>query len=52
MGTMNSIMIFKVHFAFKFVHDSRFQGQSEDKVFVFKIYVDLPSSGMKLVKKM
>ena len=50
MGTMDSIMALKDHLGFKYVHDSRFQGQSEDKVFVFKMTVDLPGSGVDLVK--
>ena len=52
MRTMDSIMAFKNHFAFKLVHGSRFPGQSKDKMFFFKMYVDLPSSGVELVKKM
>jgi hypothetical protein len=52
MGTMDSIMALKDHYAFKFVHGSRFPGQSEDKVFVFKMSVDLPGSGVELVKRM
>ena len=50
--TMDSIIIFKDHFAFKFVHGSRFPRQSKDKVFVFKMFVDLPSSSVELVKRM
>jgi hypothetical protein len=52
MRTMDSIMALKDHSAFKFVHGSRFPGQSNDKVFVFKMSVDLPGSGVKLVKRM
>jgi hypothetical protein len=52
MGTMDSIMALKDHFAFKIVHSSRFPGQSKDKVFVFKMSVDLPGSGVELVKRM
>jgi hypothetical protein len=52
MRTMDSIMALKDYSAFKFVHGSRFPGQSKDKVFVFKMYVDLPGSGVKLVKRM
>ena len=33
MRIMDSIMAFKDHFAFKFVHGSRFPGQSKDKMF-------------------
>jgi hypothetical protein len=28
------------------------QGNQKDKVFVFKMFVDLPSSGVELVKRM
>ena len=52
MGTMDSIMAFKDHSRFKYVHDSRFLGQSNDKIFVFKMSVDLPGSGVNLVKRM
>jgi hypothetical protein len=48
METIDSIM----SLFFKFVHGCRFPGQSKDKVFVFKMYVDLPSSGVELVKRM
>ena len=48
MRTIDCITV--CHYAFKFVHGSRFPGQSKDKVFVFKMFVDLPSSGVKLVK--
>ena len=37
MGMMNGIMALKDHSGFKYVHDSRFPGQSKDKVFVFKM---------------
>ena len=49
---MGTIMALKDHSTFKFVHSSRFLGQSKDKVFVFKMFVGLPSSGVKLVKKL
>ena len=52
MRTMDSIMALKDHSTFIFVHDSRFSGQSKDKVFVFKMSLDLPGSGVRLVKKM
>jgi hypothetical protein len=52
MGNMDSIMALKDHSAFKFIHGSRFPGQSKDKGFVFKMSVDLPSSGVELVKRM
>ena len=52
MGTMDSIMALKDHSTFKFVHGNWFPGQSKDKVFVFKMSIDLPSSGVELVKRM
>ena len=45
-------MALKDHYAFKFVHGSRFRGKSKDKLFVLKMFVDLPHSGVKLVKRM
>jgi hypothetical protein len=41
---MDSIMTLTYHSAFKFVHDRWFPGQSKDKMFVFKISVDLLGS--------
>jgi hypothetical protein len=52
MGTMDSIMALKDHYIFKFVHGSRFLRQSKDKVFVFKMFVNLPGSDVELVKRM
>ena len=52
MGTMDSIMALKDHSTFKFVHGSWFPGQSRDIVFVFKMSIDLPSSGVELIKRM
>jgi hypothetical protein len=52
MGSLDSIMALKNHSGFKYVHDSRFPGQSKDKVFVFKMSVDLAGSGVDLVKRM
>jgi hypothetical protein len=49
---MDSIIALKDHSAFKFVHGSRFPGQSKDKMFVFKMSVDLPGSDDELVKMM
>ena len=37
MGSLCSIMALINHSRFKYVHDSRFLGQSKDKVFVFKM---------------
>lgn len=52
MGTMNSIMVLKDHFGFKFIHNSRFPRQTKEKVFVFKMSVNLPINGISLVNKM
>ena len=52
IGTIDSIMALKDHSAFKFVHGSRFPRQSKDKVFILKMFVDLLSSSVELVKKM
>ena len=52
MGRMDSIMALKDHSDFKYVHGSRFPGQYKDKVFVFKMSVDLLGSGVDLVKRM
>ena len=49
MDTIDSIMALKDHLGFKYVHGSRFWGQSKDKVYVFKMSVDLPGSGVDLV---
>ena len=52
MAMIDSIMALKDHPGFKYVHGSKFPGQSKDKVFVFKMSVDLPGSGVDLVKRM
>ena len=52
MWTMESIMALKDHSAYKFVNGSRFHGQSKDKVFVVKMFFDIPRSGTELVKCM
>jgi hypothetical protein len=52
MGTIDSIIALKDHLSFKYVYASRLSGQSKDKVFVFKMSVDLPGSGVDLVKRM
>ena len=49
---MDSIMALKDHSGFKYVHGSRFPGQSKDKVFVFKMSINLPRSSVDLVKHM
>ena len=49
---MDSIMALKDHSTFKFVHATKFLGQSKDEVFVFKVLIDLPDNGVKLIKYM
>ena len=44
MRTIDSIMTLKDHSTFKFVNSSRFPRQSKDELFVFKMYIDLPSN--------
>ena len=51
MGTTDCIMAFKYHSGFKYVYDSRFPGQSEDKVSVFKMSIDMSGSGVDFVKR-
>ena len=48
---MDSIVALKDHSCFKYVHSSRFAGQSKEKEFVFKMSVDLPESGVNLIKR-
>ena len=52
MGTMDSMMALKDHSGFKYIDGSRFSGQSKDKVFILKVFVDLQGSGVDLVKHM
>lgn len=47
MDIMNSIMALKDHYSFKYICVSRFLGQSKDKMFIFKILVDILESGVK-----
>lgn len=44
--------IAKDHFGFNFVHDSQFPSRSKDKVFDFKVLVNLSGNGVELVKRM
>jgi hypothetical protein len=48
MGTMENIVALKYHSPSMYVHNTRPHGQLEDKVFVFKMCVDLLSSGVNL----
>ena len=52
MGTIDSIRALKDHSGFEYVHGSKFLGQSKDKVFVFKLFLDLQRSGVDLVQHM
>ena len=49
---MEGIIDLKKNPHFKFVHENRFSGQCDDKVFIFKMSVDLEGSGVDLVKRM
>lgn len=40
------------HSCFKYAHGNRLLRQSKNKVFVFKMCMDLPSSGVDLMKFM
>lgn len=51
MGTLDSIMALEDHYDIKYMC-MIFLGQSKDKVFVFKMLVDLPESVVNLVKHM
>ena len=52
MGMMDNITMFKDHTGFKYIHGSRFPRQSKDKIYVFKMLIDLLRSGVDLVKCM
>ena len=52
MGSMDSKMALKDRSRFKYVHDSMFPRQSKDKVFVFKMSMNLARSGVDLLKHM
>ena len=51
-GLIDNIIRLKEYNAFKFVHESCFPGQTKEKVFVFKMLVDMPDSRTDLVKRM
>jgi hypothetical protein len=51
MGTIDSIMALNDHSGFKYVYGIKFLGQSKDKIFFFKIFVDLQGSVVDLVKR-
>lgn len=45
-------MALKDHYEFKYAHNSIFLGQSKNKVFTFKMFVDPVGSGVDLVRCM
>ena len=49
LGSMDNIMVLKEHLGFKYVHNNK---QYKDKVFIFKMFVDLVGSGVNLVRCM
>lgn len=57
MSTMDNIMVLKDHSYFDYVHGSQFLGQSIeclfiDNMFVLRMSMNLPRSGVDLVKHM
>ena len=52
MSTTDNIMVLKDHSYFEYVHGSQFLGQSIDNMFVLRISMNLPRSGVDLVKHM
>jgi len=51
-GVFNNIMTIKKESKFKYIHDSVFLGQEKEKVYVFKMFIEGPGSGVDLVKRM
>ena len=49
---MDRIMVLKDHLGFEHVHSSMYPSQLKDKVFVFKMSIDLPRNCVDLVKHM
>lgn len=49
---MDYIMALKDHLGFKYVRDNRFPRQYKDKMFVFKMSVDLVGSVVDLSRSM
>jgi hypothetical protein len=48
----DSIMAMKTYTTIEYVHGNVFPGQGKDKVYVFKMLVDGPGSGVDLIKRM
>jgi hypothetical protein len=51
-GAYDSIMAMQRYTRIEYIHANVFLGQGKDKVYVFKILVDGPGSGVDLVKRM
>ena len=47
---MDNIMVFKDHFGFKYVHDSRFSWQYKERNYMFKVSVDFVGSGANMCR--
>ena len=48
--SMDNIMVFKDHFGFKYVHDSRFSWQYKERNYMFKVSVDFVGSGANMCR--
>jgi hypothetical protein len=48
----DSIMAMKRYSTIEYIHNNIFSGQGQDKVYIFKMLVDKPESGVDLVKRM
>jgi hypothetical protein len=51
-GAYDSIMAMKRYITIEYIHGNVFPRQGKDKVYVFKMLVDRPGSGVELVKRM
>jgi hypothetical protein len=51
-GEIDQILEMKRHAKIKFIHDSVFPGQGQKKVYLFKMLVHGPESGVDLVRRM
>jgi hypothetical protein len=51
-GAYDSIMAMQRYTTIEYIHTNVFPGQGKDKVYVFKMLVDRPGSGLDLVKRM
>ena len=51
-GVIDNIMTMKRESKFKFIHDNVFPGQGKEKVYVFKMLMEGPESGVDLIRRM